>query len=58
MELKIEIFRSKLNFGILVIPHVVVLRLVTTRKYRSPRGGGDSHMEQTGMLVANFEFNP
>ena len=20
--------------------------------------GGDSHMEQTGMLVGNFEFNP
>ena len=23
-----------------------------------PRGGGDSHMKQTGMLVGNFEFNP
>ena len=23
----------------------------------SPRGG-DSYMEQTGMLVGNFEFNP
>ena len=22
------------------------------------RGGGDSYMEQTGMLVENFEFNP
>ena len=21
-------------------------------------GGGDSYMEQTGMLVGNFEFNP
>ena len=21
-------------------------------------GGGDSHMEGTGMLVGNFEFNP
>ena len=21
-------------------------------------GGGDSHMEQTGMLVGTFEFNP
>ena len=21
-------------------------------------GGGDSHMEWTGMLVGNFEFNP
>ena len=21
-------------------------------------GGGNSHMEQTGMLVGNFEFNP
>ena len=21
-------------------------------------GGGDSHMEQTGMLVGNFKFNP
>ena len=21
-------------------------------------GGGDSHMEQTGMLLGNFEFNP
>ena len=21
-------------------------------------GGGDSHAEQTGMLVGNFEFNP
>ena len=23
-----------------------------------PGGGGDSHMEQTGMLVGKFEFNP
>ena len=23
-----------------------------------PGGWGDSHMEQTGMLVGNFEFNP
>ena len=23
-----------------------------------PVGGGDSHVEQTGMLVGNFEFNP
>ena len=23
-----------------------------------PGGGGDSHAEQTGMLVGNFEFNP
>ena len=23
-----------------------------------PRGGGDSNMEQTGMLVGNFEFKP
>ena len=23
-----------------------------------PGGRGDSHMEQTGMLVGNFEFNP
>ena len=23
-----------------------------------PRGGGDSLMKQTGMLVGNFEFNP
>ena len=22
------------------------------------RGGGDSHMKQTGMLAGNFEFNP
>ena len=22
------------------------------------RGGGDSYMEQTGMLVGNFELNP
>ena len=22
------------------------------------RGGGDSYMKQTGMLVGNFEFNP
>ena len=22
------------------------------------RGGGNSHMKQTGMLVGNFEFNP
>ena len=26
--------------------------------YLSRGGGGDSHMEQTGMLVGNFEFNP
>ena len=24
----------------------------------TPGGGGDSNMEQTGMLVGNFEFNP
>ena len=24
----------------------------------NPGGWGDSHMEQTGMLVGNFEFNP
>ena len=29
----------------------------TTTDILSP-GGGDSHMEQTGMLVGNFEFNP
>ena len=23
-----------------------------------PGGGGDSHMEWTGMLVGNFKFNP
>ena len=23
-----------------------------------PGGGGNSHAEQTGMLVGNFEFNP
>ena len=30
-------------------------RLITVD---APLGGGDSHMEQTGMLVGNFEFNP
>ena len=25
---------------------------------RELQPGGDSHMEQTGMLVENFEFNP
>ena len=25
---------------------------------RIVQNGGDSHMEQTGMLVENFEFNP
>ena len=25
---------------------------------KPPGGGGDSHMEWTGMLVGNFEFNP
>ena len=25
---------------------------------RGGGGGGDSNMEQTGMLVRNFEFNP
>ena len=25
---------------------------------RVPLPGGDSHAEQTGMLVGNFEFNP
>ena len=28
-----------------------------TQASQSP-GGGDSEMEQTGMLVGNFEFNP
>ena len=27
-------------------------------KSHGPRGGGDSHMERTEMLVGNFEFNP
>ena len=27
-------------------------------KIKNTRGGGDSHMKQTGMLVGNFEFNP
>ena len=25
---------------------------------QGPGGGGGPHMEQTGMLVGNFEFNP
>ena len=25
---------------------------------QEPGGGGDSYMEQTGMLVGNFEFKP
>ena len=25
---------------------------------RKPRGGGGSYMEQMGMLIGNFEFNP
>ena len=29
----------------------------TLSRYLQPRGG-DSYMEQTGMLVGNFEFNP
>ena len=36
--------------------------LLTISSYNVARGGGgggrDSHMEQTGMLVGNFEFNP
>ena len=32
--------------------HVRFVDLLTSR------GGGDSHMKQTGMLVGNFEFNP
>ena len=28
------------------------------RMPKPPRGGGDSYMKQTGMLVGNFEFNP
>ena len=27
-------------------------------KFRGGGGGVDSHMEQTGMLVGNFKFNP
>ena len=37
------------NIGINVVLDVMWLK---------PRGGGDSHMEQMGMLVINFEFNP
>ena len=29
----------------------------TIKRWLTP-GGGDSNMEQTGMLVGNFEFNP
>ena len=38
---------------------LLLLRLLQDlMKDNCPRGGGgDSHMEQTGMLVGNFEFN-
>ena len=32
--------------------------LISGAHARGGGGGGDSHMEQTGMLVQNFEFNP
>ena len=45
------------NQGILGALHLslCVLKKVS---FFPPGGGGDSHMEQMGMLVGNFEFNP
>ena len=32
--------------------------MATVNTNVNPGGGGDFYMEQTGMVVGNFEFNP
>ena len=32
--------------------------LNSIKSLKSPGGGGDSHMKQTGMLVGNFDLKP
>ena len=52
-------FNSASNFkpGFHIVVSVVsVVRKKFIGQIEFP--GGDSYMEQTGMLVANFEFNP
>ena len=39
-------------------PHSCEASALTTAASLYPRGVGDSHMEQTGMVIENFEFNP
>ena len=34
------------------------MKIITVLSFCPGGGGGDSHMEWTGMLVGNFEFNP
>ena len=33
------------------------MNFISKGKKKNPRGGEDSHMKVTGMLVGNFEFN-
>ena len=41
-----------------VIPDNLVLLTKSEQSGPKSRGGGDSHLKQTGMLVGNFELNP
>ena len=47
-------FNSRLG-----VQNLLSMANMAAERIRPPGGGGgDSHMEQTGMLVGNFEFNP
>ena len=37
---------------------LIIALIAPSHNALDPRGRGDSHMEQMGMLVENFEFNP
>jgi len=47
--------KKKLTFSVIILPVKLQYQIVTLLK---SRGGGDSRMKQTGMLVGNFEFSP
>ena len=51
-----RVVRQFTQFVCRVVPsrRIVILSCCSVK---TPRGG-DSYMEQTGMLVGNFEFNP
>ena len=54
-ELSFDLIGSEINFD---RARSATQREITAWSFGSNPGGGDSHMEQTGMLVGNFEFNP
>ena len=51
---KVKFSSSNLNF----LMRITNPRMLISDKRVAVNPGGDSNMEQTGMLVGNFEFNP